>query len=187
MKITVDRMIEEPLVILVIVLLMLGLIFFTDSESKRYKRWAGFLHGTAHLIAAFVFGWLAYLLSLWLSARWGVPIPPDTSTVYNLIWLFTVLVVSGVGGYVVGSLIMGIYLCVSLQVFGRHSNEAFSALKIQDYKNFLRMHIDKEGALTIYPVKIEKVPRDWKDEGEYFTPSGGIVPELIEDSPIVVR
>jgi hypothetical protein len=67
-------------------------------------------------------GWLAYLLSLWISANWNVP---EISTRYNLIWFFTVLVVSGVGGYVVGSVIMGIYLYVSLHVSGdtrtRHS------------------------------------------------------------------
>lgn len=78
------------------------------------------------------------------------------------------------------------YLYVSLHVFGRHSNEGFSALKIEDYKNFLRMHIDKNGVLTIYPIKIETVPRVWADKGEYFKPSGGTRPELIE-APIVVR
>ena len=185
-KITIDRMIEEPLVILVVVLLLLGLIFFTDSNSMRYKRWAGLLHGMAHIFAAFVFGWLAYLFSLWISAKFNVPIPPDPSTRYNVVWFFSVLLVSGVGGYVVGSLIMGLYLYISLHLFGRHSNEAFSALKIEDYKNFLRLHIDKSGALTIYPIKIETVPKDWQDRGEYFEPSGGTEPQLIED-PIVVR
>ena len=185
-KITVDRMIEGPLIILVVVVLLLGLIFFTDSNSTRYKRGAGFLHGTAHLIAAFVFGWLAYLFSLWISAKLNIPIPPHYSTRYNVIWFVSVLIVVGIGGYVVGSFIMGVYLYISLHVFGRHSNEAFSALKIEDYKNFLRMHIDKNGVLTIYPIKIETVPRDWTDKGEYFKPSGGTAPELIE-APIVVR
>ena len=116
----------------------------------------------------------------------NIPIPPTYSTRYNLIWFLSVLVVSGIGGYLVGSFIMGVYLYVSLHVFGRHSNEAFSALKIEDYKNFLRMHSDKSGGLTIYPIKIETVPRDWADKGEYFKPSGGTAPELIE-APIVVR
>ena len=144
----------------------------------------GAIHGAAHLTAAFIFGWLAYVVSLWIGAK-GTE--PEASTLYNIIWFATVLVVCGLGGYIVGSFIMGVYLYISLHVFGRHSNEAFSALKIQDYKNFLRMHIDKNGVLTIYPIKIEKVPRNWKDEGEYFTPSDGTAPALIEDAPIVVR
>ncbi|PYT00914.1 MAG: hypothetical protein DMF63_04405 [Acidobacteria bacterium] len=180
---TIDRMIEEPLVILIVILLLLGLIFFTDSESKRYKRWAGFLHGTAHLIATFIFGWLAYALSLWINDR---ATATEGSTLSNVIWFSTVLVVCGIGGYIVGSFIMGVYLYISLHFFGRHSNEAFSALKIEDYKNFLRMHIDTNGILTIYPIKIETVPKDWKDDGEYFTPVDGTKPKLIEDRPIVV-
>jgi hypothetical protein len=96
-----------------------------------------------------------------------------------------VLIVSGLGGYVVGSFIMGIYLYISLRVFGRHSNEAFSALKIEDFKNFLRLHIDKKGGLTIYPMKIETVPKNWTDAGEYFTPSGGTKPELIEKEIVI--
>lgn len=187
MKITLDRMIEEPIVILVVVLLLFGLIFFTDSESRKFKRRAGLLHGVTHLVATFILGWLAYALSIWISLRWEVPIPPAASTLYNVIWFLSVLAVTGVGGYIIGSFIMGVYLYISLHYFGRHSNEAFSALKIEDYKNFLRMHIDKNGALTIYPIKIEKVPRNWSDEGDYFKPSDGTPPELIEDAPIVLR
>lgn len=56
---------------------------------------------------------------------------------------------------------MGLYLLISLNVFRRHSNEAFSALRIQDYKNFLRLRLDIDGTLTVFPIKIEKVPRDW--------------------------
>ncbi len=187
LKGTVDRAIQEPLVILVVVLLMLGLIFFTDSNSKRFKRVAGFLHGTAHLIAAFALGWFGYLLSLWLSQRWDVPVPPIHSTWYNIIWFGSVLLVSGVGGYVIGSVIMGLYLFISLRFLGRHSNEAFSAMKIEDYKNFLRLHIDADGQLTIYPIKIETVPRNWKPENGYYTPLDGTAPELIEGKPIVLR
>ena len=43
---------------------------------------------------------------------------------------------------------MGLYLLVSVNVFGRHSEEAFSGLRIEDYKHFLRMHVGRTGALT---------------------------------------
>lgn len=86
---------------------------------------------------------------------------------------------------------MGIYLLVSLNVFGRHGNEAFSALAIQDWKNFVRMKIDRAGNLTIYPIGIRRVPRAWRvaNEGisrlmpddDRCTP-----PELIE-TPVVLR
>ncbi|HUR98396.1 MAG TPA: hypothetical protein VMZ26_10065 [Pyrinomonadaceae bacterium] len=180
---TIDRMIDEPLVIVIVGLLLAALVFFTDSESKRFKRWAGGLHGTANLVGAFVFGWLAYALSVWIGGELKLTVP---STLYNVIWFFTVLFVCGAGGYVVGSLIMGIYLYISLHIFGRHSNETFSALKIEDYKNFLRLHIDKDG-LTIYPIKIQTVPKNWQAKDDYFTPADGDAPALIEAEPIVVR
>ncbi|HEX6126148.1 MAG TPA: hypothetical protein VFZ23_12315, partial [Pyrinomonadaceae bacterium] len=183
-KATVNRAIEQPLVIVVIVLLMLGLIYFTDSNSKTYKRVAGLVHGLAHLIAAFFIGWFAYLVTHWLVDTWGVPVP---STRYNLIWFFTVLVIGGLGGYVLGSMIMGLYLFVSLRFFKRHSNETFSAMKIQDYKNFLRMHIAADGTLTIYPIKIQKVPRNWVEGDGRSAPSDGSSPELIEKEPIVIK
>jgi hypothetical protein len=58
----------------------------------------------------------------------------------------------GVGAWVFGSVIVGLYLLVSLNVFGRHSEEAFSSLRIEDYKHFLRLHVAQDGTLTIYPI-----------------------------------
>ena len=46
-------------------------------------------------------------------------------------------------GWLAGSIILGVYLYVSLNRFGRHANEAFSALAIPDWKNFLPLHIDE--------------------------------------------
>jgi hypothetical protein len=69
------------------------------------------------------------------------------------------------GGYVLGSLLMGLYLFISLRFFRRHSNEAFSALHIPDYKNFVRMYIDHTGRLTIYPIGLRRVPRSWANQG----------------------
>ena len=80
-----------------------------------------------------------------------------------------------VGGFIVGSLIMGAYLLLSLNLFGRHGNEAFSSLGIEDWKNFVRLHINEQGDLTIYPVGIRRVPRKWKDR------TGKTGPELEPD------
>ena len=91
-----------------------------------------------------------------------------------------------VGGWIVGSVIVGVYLLISVNVFGRHSEEAFSGLRIEDFKHFLRLHVGRDGALTIWPVKIERVPRRWRDrrDGDPTTsrvvPDEPLVPELIE-------
>ena len=64
-------------------------------------------------------------------------------------------------GGLAGALVLGLYLLVSLQWFGRHSNEAFSSLRIQDYKQWLRLCIDREGRLAIYAIGIDRVSRSW--------------------------
>lgn len=83
---------------------------------------------------------------------------------------------------------MGTYLYVSINWFGRHRNEAFSALRIADWKNFLRMQIDKDGRLRIFPVGIERVPRKWKKEKGTVRPDdpAATEPELME-APIVIE
>jgi len=183
--VTVDRIIFTPLATIVVVLMLLAVILFTDSSSWRQKWLGGFAHGLVHLAAIFFVGWWAYRISIWIIKNYSVVDPTNQ----NLIWFACVLVIPAIGGYLIGAIIMGLYLFISLHIFGRHDNEAFSALKIEDYKNFLRLHIDKSGALTIYPIKIERVPRDWKPMGkdrvEYYEPETAIKPELIE-KPISV-
>lgn len=191
-KVTLNRAIDDPLPTLTVFLMMVGLIFFTDSNSKRQKYGGGILHGLAHLSAIFVLGWLSFFVMLRFLKTDTVGyemIRNNQPMLVNLIWLGCIFVICGIGGYIIGSLIMGVYLFISLHVFGRHDNEAFSALKIEDYKNFLRLHITKD-KLTIYPIKIEKVGRKWdckeKDGKRFYEPKTPLKPELIEDKPIIV-
>lgn len=183
----INSLINAPIAILVIAFLLLGVGFFTDSNNKVYKWVGGASHGIAHLIAIIFLGWLGYYLGYLLTGE-----TKEVNDEDKLKWFVCVISVALLGGYIIGSLIMGIYLFVSLHFFGRHDNEAFSALKIEDYKNFLRLHIDKDKNLTIYSMKIERVPREWnpfpkgKDEIEYYTPESAIEVELIEN-PIVIK
>ncbi len=182
---TVNRCINEPLALIVVILMVIGLVFFTDSNSKFYRRVAGTIHGLTHLTAVFFLGWVGFLLMQYFIGADNfnsMAYQNNNLAKINLVWLGCIVLVCGAGGYVFGSLIMGIYLFVSLHIFGRHDNEAFSALKIQDYKNFVRLHIGEDGKLTIYPFKIEKVSRDWDDDDEKKTrhPRTELKPELIE-------
>jgi len=191
-KVTLVRAIENPLPTLTVILMMAGLIFFTDSSSKRQKYVGGFLHALAHLGAIFALGWLSFFVMLWVIGENTFDyetVRNNQPTLVNLIWLLCLFLICGIGGYVIGSFIMGVYLFVSLHLFGRHDNEAFSALKIEDYKNFLRMHITRD-KLTIYPVKIEKVGRRWNyktENGGVYEPDAPLKPELAEEKPIVIR
>jgi len=186
LEVTLVRLVEEPISLLIVSLVLAGLIFFTDSNSKKQKYIGGGLHGFVHLFFIFCLGWLGYFLMtliLPMHATEGAYWWHDVTV--NVVLFLCVLLVCGIGGYFIGSIIMGVYLFISLRR-GRHDNEAFSALRVEDYKNFLRMHIDETGALTIYPMKIEKVPREWEpveQNGEVvsYKPSRKFNPALIEE------
>jgi hypothetical protein len=88
----------------------------------------------------------------------------------------------------VGPLITSVYLTASLLLFGRHREEASSALRCPDFKNFLRFRIEAAGDLTIYPVGIDRVARRWqRPKGKSSAgplrvePVGGTAPHLIEE------
>ncbi|MEP6743161.1 MAG: hypothetical protein ABJB61_11730, partial [bacterium] len=175
-KVVLITMVGNPGAVFWVIMLFLGFLLFTDTHSKLYRFIAGPLHGAAHVLACFFIGWWATSFTV--------------NSLHQPFGSFWQLVAAGaiifVGGWLVGSTIMGLYLLISLAV-GRHSNEAFSALCIQDWKNFLRIRIEANGNLTLFPIGVHKVPRNWtrrKDgqKGPGYEPanSEGIKPVLIE-------
>lgn len=48
-----------------------------------------------------------------------------------------------------------------------HFNEAFSSLRIQDWKNFVRLHVTRGGDLEVHVVGLDRVPRRWKRDGRW--------------------
>ena len=160
--------------------LVLGILAFTDTHSRLYRVLGGLAHSSAHLLAMFYLGWGALDLSTRVLGQQGIARALLTGTG------------TFAGGWIVGSAIVGVYLLISVNVFGRHSEEAFSGLKVEDFKHFLRLHVGPDGHLTIWPVKIERVPRRWRDRRANDTtpsrvvPDEPLVPELIEP-PVRVR
>jgi hypothetical protein len=123
-----------------------GLVFFTDTHSRVYRVIGGALHAIAHLLAAFLLAWLALRVT---DAGFGLPIGSAPQLLAAGLCVF-------VGAALVGPLLIGVYLFVSLQWFGRHANEAFSALRIADYKHWLRFVIDAAGDLTVHAIGIDR-------------------------------
>jgi len=154
--------------------IVLAFLAFTDTHSRLYRVLGGAAHAVAHLSAMFYLGWGA----LDVAARWL-----HTGGIVR-----AALAGAGTfaGGWIVGSVIVGLYLLISVNVFGRHSEEAFSAMRIEDYKHFLRLHVGRDGRLTIWPIKLERVPRRWRGRGDGDTtmsrvvPDEPLAPELIE-------
>jgi hypothetical protein len=60
-------------------------------------------------------------------------------------------------GAVFGGFVFGTYWVLTGLISRMHTGDAFGALGIRDYKNFLRMKFD-ENSLTIYPIGVDKLP-----------------------------
>jgi Calcineurin-like phosphoesterase len=180
LRLTLDAFGDHPGLALWTIGVVMCFLAFTDTHSRTYRAIGGLAHAVAHFVATFYVGWGAVVLAERL-------VPPD-----GFLRAVTAAGAIFAGGWVVGSLVVGLYLLISLNVFGRHSEEAFSGLRIEDYKHFLRLHIDRRGVLTIWPIKIERVPRRWRSRepadhtASHYVPDSRLPVELIEP-PIVVR
>ncbi|PKA64069.1 hypothetical protein AXF42_Ash005081 [Apostasia shenzhenica] len=60
------------------------------------------------------------------------------------------------------SLVFGCYLYICINWFHIHFDEAFSSLRIANYKAFTRFHITNSGDLEVFTLAVDKVPKDWK-------------------------
>ncbi|CAI0558244.1 unnamed protein product [Linum tenue] len=75
------------------------------------------------------------------------------ASVFLYFWVFSTPIVS----FVFGSYL---YICINwLQI---HFDEAFSSLRIANYKSFTRLHIDRAGDLEIFTLAVDKVPKEWQ-------------------------
>ena len=102
---------------------------------------------------------------------------------------------SSVGG--VGSFLFGLNLLVTCLGFNMNHNDAFSAMRLDTYRHFLRIRI-AEGEVKLYAIGLDEAPsRDgWetnphaapgKADQPVFIPKQQLKPHLIEGRPIVVR
>jgi len=175
-------MVLRPLTLVMGVATVGSMVAFADVALGRWRLLAGVLHGMAHILAAFFCAWgAAYLTTSVL----GVcpELAPDglscTDGWLHLAGKFLLnTVLTFIGGFLVGPFVVGFYLWISVNVFLAHSNEAFGSLALPDWKNFLRLRIDPDGSLTIFPVGVERVPRKWKK-----THAGPYAPAYEPDDP----
>ncbi|MBA0661215.1 hypothetical protein Goklo_005534 [Gossypium klotzschianum] len=75
------------------------------------------------------------------------------ASVFLYFWVFSTPVVS---------LVFGSYLYICINWLHIHFDEAFSSLRIANYKSFTRFHINCDGDLEVFTLAIDKVPREWK-------------------------
>ena len=170
----------------VLAILAIGVVLhrYADFRSSARKWIFATIHAIAHIILLFFATALVTALLL-----------PVKSYPVGEILYFVGLAVGMVLAGVVGGVIWGLYLLISSYFYGDHPNDAFSAMRLDSYRHFLRIKIESD-QITIFPVGVDRTPRrnEWQknpqyregqQDGSYFSPIAPIAVHFIEH-PIVV-
>lgn len=140
---------ESPIAFLLMILIIGSLVAMIRlaHDARGVPR---LVIGLAHSALQFAGLGLVLVVSSSLASRLE-------GTASLLVFLGLVWGLGGLGG------ILGVsgYLWTT-NCFGFHANEAYAPLHHMDQKNFLRLHIDADGILTLFPVGIERVGRRWR-------------------------
>lgn len=137
-------------------------------------------------------------LAWWINesvSNWILPHRNQQWSWHWLGWLVYLSVFAFTLGRWVAGHIFGWSLIIVCRYFKMSHNDAFSAMKLDSYRHFLRLRIIGD-AVTVFPIKIDKVPlrKEWlynpKDKRErtpsVFIPRSAMNPQLIEQ-PIEIR
>lgn len=163
-------------------ILVITMWIYAKTPDRVLRTAVGVLHGAVHL---------AILLALAtvfraLNADW-LGLGPYGPLSYAVLFVEMVPAV-----FLLAGLVWGLYLSLTCALFAMHTNDSFSAMRIEGYKNFLRIRI-KGDEITVYPIGLETVPRDenWTENGAappapVLVPKSPLEPHLIE-APIVIR
>jgi hypothetical protein len=105
-------------------------------------------------------------------------------------WLGILALEMGAVGFLFGSTYFGLNMLLTCRWLRMNRNDAFSALRIGQYNNFLRLRIQGD-EIQVHAIGLENVPQrdDWNDNRKYkpgnpdeprWVPSKPLAPHLIE-------
>ena len=171
---------------LVLLVALAGILiaYVNDEKDLTQKVVVGAIHAIPHL---------AIILAL---VSFFPPLNSLVGAYSGSDWFFLLFAVEVVfiGGFA-GAFVWGVYLLVACGRFNLHSNDGFSAMRIADYKLFLRLRITND-ELTIYPIALDRVPKrsEWKwnstrsesQNEPRIVPTTPLKPHLIE-GPVIVK
>jgi calcineurin-like phosphoesterase family protein len=164
-------------------LICVGFAVFGNSGSRILRTAWGLALALAEIAMAV---WLAWELRP--QSRVGsfiVSMLPWSDMIASYVLAALLVLLGGLAG----ATIVGLYLVISDLCFGWHRNEVFAAQSIIDYRNFLRMKIEEDGSLLIFPIGLRRVPRKWRarpnpelrQQGPRYEPADAALrPHLIE-------
>ena len=167
------------LTIILALVLLAGLFGGTDIKPDALET-KGATRGTIQLAKLLVA--LAHsLIHLLLAAGFtylAASIAPDGTPI--LAWLLSIVLLFAVG-FTVGATVFAIVLFAIHKLRGpkapEAANQVFTGQSIADYKNLVRMRFAADGSLTLHPLGVDRVGRDWRyegrpDAGARFEPRG---------------
>jgi len=137
---------KSPEFALVVLLTAIGLTAFNENCRYRTRLLLGALHTILHLSGLI----LTYCVAVELTTLLYNQIEALS---FSFFWFLLLMVVLGGG---VGGVVIGAYLTLSLNLFGANLTNAFSSLRIAEYKNFLRLRLTGDGELVVYPLGIDE-------------------------------
>jgi hypothetical protein len=176
---------RSPLAVSLVALVALGAMVYVSHPSRALRVLVGLAHASLHV--------LLWLLIATCSASLLSPLAqaPDAPGLLPQLERLAVVAAWLAGSAAVAGLasatVFGIYLWYAGKYLPRQLNDAFSAIGIEDYKNFVRLHLDAH-AVVAYPIGIREVPRAWQVNpvsdvsAAFLVPEGDarLEPELIE-------
>jgi hypothetical protein len=115
----------------------------------------------------------------------------STSGLHGVPSLAVFLLLIGLLGGIGGTVGMSGYLWAT-NCLGFHGNEGYAPLHHQDLKHFLRLHIDADGALTVYPIAVDRVGRKWElrpdapADAPWFAPAGPEPEARLIEEPLTI-
>ncbi len=183
----------SPMFAFMLIGLWAGLVKYVESDSTAAKLLVGTLHAAAHIAALLFVSWLGTVTGI--VPRFVAGLLHVSDDVTRILW--KVLMALFAGG-LLGGFVMGLYWTLTSTLFNMHTGDAFGALGIKDYKNFLRIKLEP-GRATIYPIALDRVPgrNGWRwqlAKGEQrpahnpqILPISPLKPRLIEKAPIVIE
>jgi hypothetical protein len=173
-----------PMSLIVGMGLWAAFILYADAKSPAGKALIGTAHAVPHLVLVTV------LTSLFVSFN-AIFMRAAPGSIPGFV--LTLIEFLTIGGFVAAAL-WGAYLWIVCRFLSIHTNDAFSAMRLDRYRHFLRLRLTAD-SLTIYAVGLHAAPAraDWE-----INPNGGrsptepvivpktpLAPHLIEQ-PIVI-
>jgi hypothetical protein len=158
---------QHPARLLWLLLVLAAFVFYADKKFPTFRWVGGLLHGLAHIACA-------------------LAIAEATTRLCGSAGVLSALGRLGAtfaGGALVGPIVMGLYLLLASNLFGAHSDQAFSALRIRDFKHFLRFHIREDGVLEIFPIGVPKIPRRNGVSAQYMLLEGPVTVDPTAPGP----